>query len=55
MCLRPQVLVLGFLRPEIKFGSVDALVSRIRADIATARVQLEAPQLRAQAAVLLDK
>ncbi|PNW88341.1 hypothetical protein CHLRE_01g025250v5 [Chlamydomonas reinhardtii] len=50
-----EVLVLGFLRPEIKFGSVDALVSRIRADIATARVQLEAPQLRAQAAVLLDK
>ncbi|KAG2449107.1 hypothetical protein HYH02_005855 [Chlamydomonas schloesseri] len=50
-----EVLVLGFLRPEIKFGSVDALVGRIKADIATARVQLEVPELRAQAAALLDK
>ncbi|GFR51297.1 hypothetical protein Agub_g13659 [Astrephomene gubernaculifera] len=47
-----QVVVLGFLRPEIRFAGLDALVARIRADIAIARVQLDTPDLRARAAML---
>ena len=30
----------GFIRPEMRFGSLRALVSRIRADLAAARVAL---------------
>ncbi|KXZ49493.1 hypothetical protein GPECTOR_21g719 [Gonium pectorale] len=47
-----QVMVMGFMRPEIRFKSVEALVARIKADIATARVQLDAPVMRAGASLM---
>ncbi|GLC45960.1 hypothetical protein PLESTB_001200100 [Pleodorina starrii] len=47
-----QVLVLGFVRPEIRFSGVEALIARIRTDTAIARVQLDAPELQPAAAAL---
>ncbi|CAG9460952.1 unnamed protein product [Pedinophyceae sp. YPF-701] len=40
---RMRVLVSGFLRPEIRFGSIDELVARIKADIGLANAQLGGP------------
>ncbi|GLC45961.1 hypothetical protein PLESTF_001111400 [Pleodorina starrii] len=47
-----EVLVLGFVRPEIRFSGVEALIARIRTDTAIARVQLDAPELQPAAAAL---
>lgn len=38
-----RAIVLGFLRPEIKFGGLQDLLSRIHTDIGIARSQLDAP------------
>lgn len=38
-----SLLLLGHLRPELRFDGPRALVARIRADIGTAAAQLEAP------------
>ncbi len=43
MCL--QVVVLGYLRPEVRFSGVDALVRRIRTDVGLASSQLADPEL----------
>lgn len=51
---RLKVLVLGFIRPEMKFSGLEALVGRIRADTAIARYQLDEPGMRADAALLDD-
>jgi len=40
------IVVLGFIRPEMKFGSLDALVERIGEDIKTARSSLEEEVLK---------
>ena len=40
-----RALVLGFLRPELRFGSLPELLDRIRQDIGLARAQLAAPAL----------
>ncbi len=41
---------LGFVRPELRFaGGLGELVARIRSDVATARIQLDAPELQAHA------
>jgi len=37
-----RLLLLGYIRPEQKFDSLDALVATIRADIETARQELDA-------------
>ncbi|EFJ42265.1 hypothetical protein VOLCADRAFT_107321 [Volvox carteri f. nagariensis] len=47
-----EVLVVGFLRPEIRFSGVETLLARIRTDTAIARLQLDTPELRAAAGVL---
>jgi riboflavin kinase len=36
-----RVMVTGFIRPEIKFASIGALIDRIHRDISIAKVQLE--------------
>jgi riboflavin kinase len=36
-----KLLVVGYLRPEMKFTSVDTLIQCIRADIGIARRQLD--------------
>ena len=41
-----RVVVLGFLRPEIKFSGVASLLERIRTDIGIARCQLDTPSWR---------
>ena len=38
---RLAVLVVGFLRPEMKFDGLDALLNRIQTDIGMARSQLD--------------
>ncbi|KAG2489296.1 hypothetical protein HYH03_012128 [Edaphochlamys debaryana] len=50
-----EVLALGFLRPEIRFSGVEALVGRIRSDIALARGALDAPVMVAQAMLLEER
>ncbi|GIL73957.1 hypothetical protein Vretimale_5094 [Volvox reticuliferus] len=47
-----EVLVIGFLRPEIKFNGLEALTARIRTDIAITKLQLDTPELMATAATL---
>ena len=47
---RLRVLVLGFLRPEMRFGSIGELVGRIRADVGQAASLLDAPESAAAAA-----
>lgn len=37
---RVRALLVGFVRPELRFGSLDELVDRIRADLGLARAQL---------------
>jgi riboflavin kinase len=49
-----QVLLVGFLRPEVKFENVEALVARIKADIAIAKTQLDVPALSQLAQELED-
>ncbi len=45
-----QVVALGFVRPELRFpGGLGELIARIKADVATARIQLDAPELGAAA------
>ena len=44
-----RALVLGFLRPELKFASLPDLLDRIRADIGLARAQLADPALGSRA------
>ena len=44
-----RALVLGFLRPELKFASLPDLLDRIRADIGLARAQLSDPALGSRA------
>lgn len=46
------MLALGFLRPEIKFRSLDELTTRILIDIGLAKTQLAAPSLQQRAADL---
>ena len=41
-----KVAVLGFLRPEIQFSGLDALVQRIQIDIGTARKELDEGNLQ---------
>ena len=41
-----KVAVLGFLRPEIQFAGLDALVQRIQIDIGTARKELDEGNLQ---------
>lgn len=36
-----RVMVTGFIRPELKFDSIGALVDRIQRDISIAKVQLQ--------------
>ena len=40
-----RALVLGFLRPELRFGALPELLDRIRLDVGLARAQLAAPAL----------
>jgi riboflavin kinase len=44
-----KALVVGYLRPEMKFASIDSLISRIRADIGIAKRQLDQQDARAAA------
>ena len=39
-----KLAVIGFLRPEMSFSSLDELVDRIHADIGTAAAQLDSPR-----------
>ena len=41
---RLRVLVLGFMRPELRFASMPELVARIRADIGAGAALLDAPE-----------
>lgn len=40
-----KVVALGYLRPEIRFKGLPALLARIKQDIAGARLQLDDPSL----------
>lgn len=42
---RLKLLVLGFLRPEVKFSGLSALINRIRTDIGISKNQLQSPEL----------
>ncbi len=42
-----RVVALGFLRPEIKFKGLPDLLARIKADVGSARVQLDHPEAEA--------
>ena len=44
-----RVVVGGFLRPELRFASLQSLVARIRTDVGVARGVLDAPPLAALA------
>jgi riboflavin kinase len=44
-----RVVVVGFLRPEMRFGGLGDLLARIRADIGVARAQLDDPAHAAHA------
>lgn len=46
---RMRVLVLGFMRPELKFGGIADLVARIRADVGQGAALLDAPESAAAA------
>lgn len=39
-----RVVVLGFIRPEVKFSGVEELLARINTDIGIARSQLDSQQ-----------
>ena len=41
---RMKAVVVGFIRPEMKFNGLEALVNRIKADIGIAKTQLDLPQ-----------
>uniref|UniRef100_A0A061RB93 riboflavin kinase n=1 Tax=Tetraselmis sp. GSL018 TaxID=582737 RepID=A0A061RB93_9CHLO len=40
-----KAVVLGYIRPEMRFGGIDDLVSRIKMDIGVARAALDRPEL----------
>lgn len=40
-----KLLILGFIRPEVKFSGLQDLVNRIKADIGLAKGQLQSPEL----------
>ena len=43
---RLRVVALGYLRPEMRFaGGISELITRIRADVALSKVQLDDPEL----------
>lgn len=42
-----RLLVLGFIRPEANYDSLDALIAAIRHDIETARLALDDPHFAA--------
>jgi riboflavin kinase len=42
-----RVVVTGFIRPELRFGSLAQLIDRIQQDISIAKVQLEHKQSQA--------
>ncbi|KAK9909502.1 hypothetical protein WJX75_003231 [Coccomyxa subellipsoidea] len=39
-----RVIVGGFIRPEMRFGSLDELIARIKADVGIAKAQLDLPE-----------
>ncbi|EFN59949.1 hypothetical protein CHLNCDRAFT_14012, partial [Chlorella variabilis] len=39
-----RLVVLGYIRPEVKFGGLQELLARINTDIGIARSQLDLPQ-----------
>ncbi|CAL8467470.1 g7008 [Coccomyxa elongata] len=41
---RLRVVVGGFIRPEMRFGSLDELIARIKADVGIAKAQLDLPE-----------
>jgi len=41
-----QVAIVSFLRPEVKFQSIQELISRIQTDVGVARIMLEEPKLQ---------
>lgn len=42
-----KLLIVGFIRPEANFDSLDALIAAIRHDIETARLALDDPRFAA--------
>lgn len=40
-----KLLLLGFIRPELKFSGLQKLVNRIKADVGLAKSQLQTPEL----------
>lgn len=44
-----RVVVVGFIRPEMRFANIGALVDRIRADVGISRNMLDAPQMASAA------
>lgn len=53
-----RVVAVGYLRPELKFPDLDALVARIKADVAATQLHLDSPSIadhNATAAAILLK